>query len=201
VRSPTYEGPQLESDEELMRCWQRGRVEALEALVVRYHTPIYHYLFRLTCQHALAEDLTQDSFERLVTARALYDYPRPFRPWLYTIATNAMRRHFETAYYRHTLLVDRVESCGVAEACDTPHHALDLSLKRQELLDLLSALTPAHRQVIVLRYVEGFALAEIAAIVQAPLGTVKTRIVRALDRLRALPSERDEREEAAHATA
>ncbi|MDB5057107.1 MAG: polymerase sigma-70 factor [Chloroflexi bacterium] len=184
-----------------MLSWQPENSTALEDLVARYHTPIYRYLFRLTCLHALVEDLTQDCFERLVKSRSLYQYPRPFRPWLYAIATNGMRRHFESAYYRPTLLVEQVESPGVAAALDTPHHALELRLGRQEMLDVLAALTPAHRQVIVLRYVEGFALAEIAVIVQTPLGTVKTRIVRALDRLRTLLHQRGEPEETSHATA
>jgi RNA polymerase sigma-70 factor (ECF subfamily) len=151
----------VESDEDLMRSWQRGRPQALEVLVVRYHTPIYSYLFRLTGRHALAEDLTQDCFERVVVSRALYDYPRPFRPWLYAVATNAMRRHFESAYVRHTLLVESVEAAGVADAADTPAEVLEFHLRHQEMLDLLADLSPAHRQVILLRYVEDFSLLEI----------------------------------------
>jgi RNA polymerase sigma-70 factor (ECF subfamily) len=188
-----------ESDEELMRSWQRGRPQALEALVVRYHTPIYSYLFRLTGRHTLAEDLTQDCFERVVASRALYDYPRPFRPWLYAIATNAMRRHFESAYFRHTLLVESVEATGVADASDTPHEVLEHRLRHQEMLDMLSDLSHAHRQVILLRYVEGFSLAEIAAIVQTPMGTVKTRLMRGLDRLRTRLQHEEETAEAPYA--
>ena len=95
-----------------------------------------------------------------------------------------MRRYFETAYYRHTLLMEHVESSSLAAAEDTPHRALELQLRRQEMLDLLTYLIPAHRQVIILRFVEDFSLAEIAAILPAPLGTVKTRLVRDLVRLR-----------------
>jgi len=51
-------GEPVESDEDLMRSWQRGCQQPLDEIVARYHTPIYNYLFRLTCQHALAEDLT-----------------------------------------------------------------------------------------------------------------------------------------------
>jgi RNA polymerase sigma-70 factor (ECF subfamily) len=182
-----------------MRSWQRGRPQALEALVVRYHTPIYSYLFRLTGRHALAEDLTQDCFERVVASRALYEYPRPFRPWLYAVATNAMRRHFESAYFRHTLLVESVEAAGVADAADTPAEVLEYHLRQQEMLDLLADLSPAHRQVILLRYVEDFSLLEIAAIVPAPLGTVKTRLMRALDRLRSRLQHDEDTAEAQHA--
>jgi len=188
----------VDSDEDLMRSWQRGCQQPLDEIVARYHTPIYNYLFRLTCQHALAEDLTQDCFVRLVNSGTLYQYPRPFRPWLYTIATNSMRRHFETAYYRHTLLMEHVESSSLAAAEDTPHRALELQLRRQEMLDLLTYLTPAHRQVIILRFVEDFSLAEIAAILPAPLGTVKTRLVRALARLRDHLGQRAEPMEGAH---
>ena len=71
--------------EDLMRSWQRGCQRPLDEIVARYHTSIYNYLFRLTCQQALAEDLTEDCFVRLVNSGALYQYPRPFRPWLYTM--------------------------------------------------------------------------------------------------------------------
>lgn len=189
--------PTVTTDEELMRCWQQGNRSALDEIVLRYHTPVYRYLFRATAQHYLAEDLTQDCFVRLVHSGHQYEYPRPLRPWLYTIATNAMRRHFESAYQRHTTFLAEQDE-GMAAEDETPHLLTGRWDDRAELLAVFGHLSAEHRAVITLRYTEDFSLAEIAAILHLPLGTVKTRLLRALHRLRLLLESRRE-EESHHA--
>jgi RNA polymerase sigma-70 factor (ECF subfamily) len=185
------------SCEELMLAWQRGDREALDALVARYHAPVYRYLLRLTARTELAEDLTQDCFVRLVRCGSLYQYPRPFRPWLYTIATNTLRRHLESAYHRHAS-VPYEEDDRLAGAAETPHLLIGPWVERDELRMALGQLSADHREVIILRYTEDFALNEIAAILHLPLGTVKTRLLRALRRMRVL-LEPCRAEEAVHA--
>ncbi len=144
----------MASDEELMLSWQRGGSAALDALVGRFHTPVYRYLLRLTARPELAEDLTQDCFVRLVGCAALYKYPRPVRPWV----------------------------------------------DHDDLQAALCQLSADHREVIILCYTEDFSLAEISTILHVPLGTVKTRLLRALRRLRTLLEERraEEQMEVAH---
>jgi len=190
----------MASDEELMLSWQRGDRAALDALVARYHAPVYRYLLRLAAQPELAEDLTQDCFVRLVGCGGLYQYPRPLRPWLYTIATNGLRRYMDSAYHRHPA-VPYEQDGHLAGAEDTPHLLIGPWADRDDLQAVLGHLSADHREVIILRYTEDFALAEIAAILRVPLGTVKTRLLRALHRLRALLEERRAEEwgEVAHA--
>lgn len=187
----------MASDEELMLSWHRGDRAALDVLVARYHTPIYRYLLRLTAHIDLAEDLTQDCFVRLVRCGSLYQYPRPLRPWLYTIATNTLRRYLESAYHRHAG-IPYEEDDRMAGAAETPHLLVGPWADRDELRAALAQLSSDHREVIILRYAEDFALNEIAAILHVPLGTVKTRLLRALRRMRAL-LEPYHAEEAAHA--
>jgi RNA polymerase sigma-70 factor (ECF subfamily) len=185
------------SDEDLMLSYQRGDRDALDALVERYLTPVYRYLLRLVAQPELAKDLTQDCFVRLVRCGRLYQYPRPFRPWLYTIATNTLRRHLESAYHRHPS-VPYEQDDRLAAVAETPHLLIGAWADRDTLQVALGLLSPDHREVITLRYTEDFALTEIAAILHLPLGTVKTRLLRALRRLRVL-LEPSQTEEAAHA--
>lgn len=175
----------MATDEELMLSWQRGDRAALAALVERYHAPIYRYLLRLTAQPELAEDLTQDCFVRLVRCGGLYAYPRPFRPWLYTIAANTLRRHLESAYHRHPSIPYEQDD-RLAAAAETPDLLIGPWVDRDEVRAALGQISADHREVIILRYVEDFALNEIATILHLPLGTVKTRLLRALRRLRAL---------------
>jgi len=179
----------MTSDEELMLSWRRGGRAALDALVERFHTPVYRYLLRLTARPELAEDLTQDCFVRLVGCAALYQYPRPVRPWLYTIATNILRSYAESAYYRHPT-VSYEEDDRLADPAETPHLLIGPWADHDDLQAALRQLSADHREVIILRYTEDFSLAEIATILHVPLGTVKTRLLRALRRLRALLEER-----------
>ena len=174
-----------DSDEEVMLSWQHGDHMALDELVMRYHAPIYRYLLRLTVHLELAEDLTQDCFVRLVSRGSLYQYPRPFRPWLYAIATNTLRRYMESAYHRHpTVPYDQDDR--LANADTTPHLLIGPWADRDEIDAVLARLSHDHREVIILRYTEDFALTDIAAILHVPVGTVKTRLLRALHRMRTL---------------
>jgi RNA polymerase sigma-70 factor (ECF subfamily) len=78
------------TDEELMAHILAGNRAALAPLVERYQRPLFAYLYRLGGDRALAGDLVQDTFVRLLEQRT-YQAGRPFRPWLYAIATNLAR--------------------------------------------------------------------------------------------------------------
>ncbi len=94
----------MPTDEELVRAWQRGDVEALETLVRRYHAPLVAHLYRVLGDTHLAEDLAQETFLRLVRDVQTYRYPRPFRPWFYAIAHHLVSNHYASAYARRVEL-------------------------------------------------------------------------------------------------
>src|SRR5207245_1821659 len=80
-----------------------GDQAALVLLVGRHHAPLLSYLFRVVGgDRPLAEDLAQETLLRVVRQRT-YQSGRPFRPWLYTIATNLARDHFKSAAVRQSL--------------------------------------------------------------------------------------------------
>src|SRR5579871_6950012 len=89
-----------------MRRVMQGERAALAALVERYHAPLLGYLYRLcNGNQPLAEDLTQECFLALLRADR-YAPERPFKPWLYAIATNLARDHFRSAAVRRALSFD-----------------------------------------------------------------------------------------------
>ncbi|MCC6805720.1 MAG: sigma-70 family RNA polymerase sigma factor [Anaerolineae bacterium] len=162
-------------DEAVYRQMRQGDEAALAELVARYHTAVYRFLYRYTGDPALADDLAQEAFIRLVTYRG--DAPVHFRAWIYTIATNLARDHFQSAAYRHEQAVD----------FETDEPSADDSLPESADVDVTSALMslpPAHREVIILRFYHDLKLDEIAAVTGAPLGTVKSRLFHALKRLK-----------------
>ena len=115
--------PALPTDEQLALRVQQGHASELAVLVERHHSLLLGFLYRMTgSDRALAEDLTQEAFLRALRAIGQYRYPRPFKPWLYAIATNLARDHYkraETRYTAHAAALDDDSAMDIADP-DTP---------------------------------------------------------------------------------
>ncbi len=172
------------ADEELVREWQRGGVGALEALVRRHHAPLLAHLVRLTGDTPLAEDLAQETFVRLVREASAYQYPRPFRPWLYTIARNLARNHWQSAYHRHEVIDTEAASLDRPSGEPDPAIWFERLERRDGLQAALAHLSFEQREVLSLRYGQELSVEETAAVVGVPVGTIKSRTFTALRRLR-----------------
>ena len=177
------------ADEELVREWQQGSAGALEALVQRHHAPLLAHLARLTGDAHVAEDLAQETFVRLVRDAHAYRYPRPFLPWLYTIARNLARNHWQSAYYRHVQVDSAAASADTPAGDPDPATWLERLERRQGLQAALAGLSFEQREVLSLRFGQELSVAETAAVVGVPAGTVKSRVFTALRRLRGLLEE------------
>ncbi|MCU0493186.1 MAG: RNA polymerase sigma factor [Chloroflexaceae bacterium] len=165
------------SDEQLYQQLLAGDERGLTELVGRYHSPLLGFLYRQTANRALAEDLVQETFARLLT----YSGPPPqrFRPWAFTIAANLLRDHVRSAAYRR----EEPPAEGGAELAAT-----DLRLgqvdDRSAVLPALQRLPPDQRAVVVLRFYHDMKIEDIADVLHAPVGTVKSRLFHALRRLK-----------------
>ena len=179
----------MASDEELFREWQQGSAGALEALVGRHHAPLLAHLARLTGDAHLAEDLTQETFVRLVREAHAYRYPRPFVPWLYTIARNLARNHWQSAYHRRVQTVAEHQERAGPEP--DPAGWVERMERRQGVRAALADLTFEQREVLSLRYGQEMSVEETAAALGVPAGTVKSRAFNALRRLRDRLAEAD----------
>jgi RNA polymerase sigma-70 factor, ECF subfamily len=179
-----------DDDEELMACVSRGDREALATLVERYHASLLGYLYRLVGgDRALAEDLTQETFMRLL-GRSHYQSGRRFRPWLYAIATNLARDHAKAAATRrHAAIAPEDELLTLRDDAPGPEERTLVAEDAARVALAVSALMSDHREVILLRFYHGLSLAEIAEALAIPLGTVKSRISIGVRRLRALLAE------------
>ncbi|HLY31638.1 MAG TPA: RNA polymerase sigma factor [Ktedonobacterales bacterium] len=172
------------SDERLLDAVVAGETSALTMLVERYQQELTGYLNRLVgADWALAQDLAQETFLRVLrqpTTRG----ERPFRPWLYTIATNLARDHFKAGAVRFSApLGIEQESVLVDEAPSPEDYALQ-GEERDAMVAALNLLGVDYRAALWLRFYGGLSLAEIAAALDTPVGTVKWRISTGLRRLR-----------------
>ena len=182
------------SDEWLMQAYIEGNDSCLAILVHRYERELYSYLRRLLGDGGLAEDVFQNTFMQLHVKRHMYQQGRPLRPWLYTIATNQaidalrqFRRH-----QRVCLSTDHDESArrgdgSVLQALPTAGEGPTREAERREHQRLVRAVVDALeeplRVVLVLCYYQGMKYKEVAEIVGIPVGTVKSRLHTAIQRL------------------
>lgn len=170
------------TDENLVRAWQHGDREALETLVQRYHAPLVAYFYRVLTDSHLAEDLAQEVFLCLVRNAQSYRYPRPFRPWLYTIAHHLACNYQASAYARHTEL--RADLPETLTQEPDPAEWLERWEQHHGLKDALRCLSHEQREVLSLRFGQDLSIQETATILSIPPGTVKSRTFTALRLLR-----------------
>lgn len=179
----------MRSDEDLARGIQRGIKADLALLVERHHSPLLGFLYRMTGgNRALAEDLAQETFLRVLRGISQYLYPRPFKPWLYGIATNLARDHYKQAEMRHTMSMP--ERTPEIES-GAPEEMLLLDFEARQVATAVTGLPAHQREAVILRYYQGLSLAEIAEVLNIPVGTVKSRLSLGLKKLREHMLERE----------
>jgi len=149
----------------------------MELLVDRHHPPVYRFLYHLTRRVEDAEDLAQSTILRAIQAAGRYDGRAPMRSWLLGIAFREFGR-----FRRRRLWLPLIGDRPAADAFGPIHDG-------QALLTALARLQPDQRAVFLLRHVEEIPLAEIAAALDIPEGTVKSRLFAARTRLRTLLGE------------
>jgi RNA polymerase sigma-70 factor (ECF subfamily) len=130
-----------------------------------------------------ADDVVQIAMERAWRARRTYDSARPFVPWLLRIVTNTARND-RRRRGRQAALRRRAAGQAVLHAA-TPEDDAVTEDDRRAVLAALNRLEIDDRTVLALRYIEQLSEAEVAAVIDCPLGTVKSRLSRAKGRLRA----------------
>lgn len=149
-------------------------VEALE-----YLDALYAAAVRLTRDVHAAQDLVQDTFVKALRFGHRYEPGTNLRAWLFTILHNTFRNDRRGAG-RDPVAVDSetVEHSPASDGAESPERGLVRAATAAELREALDALPDAYRQAVWLRDVEEFSYAEIAKVLDVPIGTVMSRIAR-----------------------
>jgi RNA polymerase sigma factor (sigma-70 family) len=184
-------------DEILARACRRDPA-ALDQLVDRYSPRVFGLLYRLTGSRDVAEELTQETFLRLVRTIERYDHQGRFEPWLFRIAANLVRDRARRRQRRgeEYSLADHDQAAGPYAASQRDGtdgtDGLVADEERVQLAAAIDALSPAEREIILLRHYSELSFREIAELLEIPLGTALARAHRALGRLRARMTAREE---------
>jgi RNA polymerase sigma factor (sigma-70 family) len=178
-------------EEELVERARRGDEAAYEELVRTYQGIAFRTAYLLTGNAADAEEAAQDGFVKAYRALGRFRTGAPFRPWLLEIVANEARNRRRSAGRRERLTLrlarDSEGEHGVPPAGDaapSPEAALLSAERRDELLTALNRLSERDRLVLSCRYLLDLSEQETAAALACRRGTVKSRLARALERLR-----------------
>jgi RNA polymerase sigma factor (sigma-70 family) len=169
-------------DDVLVARARRGDTAAFGVLVGRHQRAALRTAFAVMGSESEAEDVTQEAFVKAFRALPRFREGLPLRPWLMQIVANEARNRRRSRGRRERLAV-RAAAVGGHEPGSTEDLALG-AVSAGELRAALAGLDDRDRTVIALRYFAGLSEAETAAALDVPAGTVKSRLSRALDRLR-----------------
>jgi RNA polymerase sigma-70 factor (ECF subfamily) len=192
--SDPQQGLRNASDQEVVVAARNGVEAAYRELVRRYERPVFSLLYRMVRNREQAEDLSQETFIKVLNALGSYRPEYKFSSWVFKIANNAAidhlrKRELDTLSLEgspHADTPEKLEATAL-QIGEKAESALDAVANKElggEIERAIAKLRPEYRTCILLRHVEGRAYEEIAEMLDLPLGTVKTYIHRARNELR-----------------
>ena len=171
-----------------MVAYRQGEASAFDELLLRYRTPLFSTLRRLVGDRALAEDLFQETFLRVIQHASRFDARRKFSGWVFRIARN--------------LAVDEMRKRGVRQEEKLNHEPLDPAAgpdraavrteQGEAIARAIELLPREQREVFLMREWGGLSFKEIAEVTESPLNTVLGRMHLAVKKLRASLAEHAE---------
>ena len=171
------------TDRDLVYAARDGVTEAFDARFYRYRDGIFRLGLAITKDPSAADEIVIDTFARAHRALARLEPDDSLRPWLYRVAVNLSYNRRPRKNVVLSSLDDAVDE-ALADEEGSPSNVAEQAELRRLVLGAVDELGPKHRLVVVLHYLNGLNLTEIAQVVDCPIGTVKSRLHYALRRLR-----------------
>ena len=170
----------------IARGLRRRDPDLLDRLIEQYQHRLLRYLISLSGNRELAEDLFQETWIRVLERGHQYDGKHEFNTWLYAVARNLTIDYLRKKSPVSLDAMMEDEDHAPLEPPDTRPMAWEV-VEQHEQAERISAamigLPAEYREAIMLRFQDGLGLEEIAAVIGAPLGTVKSRLYRGLNLL------------------
>lgn len=171
----------LKRESRLVLRAQSGDRDALDALLESVQTPLYRYIVGIVGDSHSAEDILQETFVRIYRKLVWLREPPVFRSWAYRIASRETFRHLE----RERQWTEQEREEAVLQTIPSPPAPEKFEPELIERLpQMIGALSPASRAAISLYYLHEMSLAEVAGVLEIPVGTVKSRLAYGLTSLR-----------------
>jgi RNA polymerase sigma-70 factor (ECF subfamily) len=173
------------SDAECVRKLQRGDTDAFEILIRRHQRTIFNLVYRMLGDYDEAAEISQEVFLSAYRAIASFRGEANFSTWLYRIAINhaTTRRKTMNLRQQHSVPIEHTEP--VSDPHPGPAEAAEKNELREHVQQALNSLDPDDATVILLRDLQDAPYDEVARVLEIPVGTVKSRLHRARQALKA----------------
>ena len=189
---PVESGGLPESDAQLMHLAQRGDPKAITALYLRYRRKVLNYLYRLTGNRHVAEEMTQETFLRVVKHLPSYRPTGSVGGWIFRIAKNLALNSFrDRKGVREISLEESLTGQGLEEGHEGlcreeviadgklgPAEAVNRKEVERQVQEALLKVTPVFREVLILCDIQGYAYREAAEILKCSINTIASRLAR-----------------------
>jgi len=160
-----------------------GDIEALGELYERYKTKVYRTAIAITHDEHVADDILQEVFLRVNRYAESFDETQPFEPWVYRITVNLSYSWANKAKRWVHFFQGAMERLKAPSARD-PESVTAVREQRELVRRAIDRLPEPHRVVVILYYLEGLDVSEIALALEVPEGTIKSRLYYAREKLR-----------------
>lgn len=184
------------TDVELVLKAQQGDVHAFDELVERYHGKIYGLTYNMTSNREDAEDLTQEVFVKAFQALPRFKGKSSFYTWLYRIAVNKTINYRKKRNRKRALSLDQFDQEIKTDEVyhdltskGSPLRNVSLTELQKKMNEALQTLSEKHRTVVVMHDMQGIPHEEIAKVVGASVGTIRSRLFYARRQMQAELSE------------
>jgi len=164
-----------------MEAVKNGDLQQASVLFDRYHKRIYNFLARTTLDRALAEDLTQNVFLRMIKYRNSYKEGNRFQSWIYQVARNVFADHYQAHKNRNSNFVS-VEK--MSDTMNDRTEEIDQEEREKILHRSLERLNDEQRELLVLTRFQHMKYEEVAELLDTTVANVKVRVHRAIAKLR-----------------
>lgn len=163
-------------DAALVAQVQEGNLDAFEGLYERYKTMIFRTAYGITHDRAAAEEITQECFVRAYRSMNRVDTSTCLGPWLHRIAVNLSYNWWRVARRRCIVPLEVAEEMSLPASDNAPMRAAQSNEMQRVITEAVQSLRFEQRATIILFYLNGLSLEEIAYVLNCPVGTVKSRL-------------------------
>ena len=184
----------LQEDTGLVKAFQANNKASFDKLVLKYKDMVFNVCYRMLGNYEEANDCAEESFVRAFRALKGFRFKSTFKTWIYRIAVNICKNRITSLAYRYgkkMVFIDKPKEtedgdCVVEIADGSPTPLAEIEKKEREALiqSAIDTLSKAHKTIIILRDVENLSYEEIVKITGYNLGTVKSKLARARQKLR-----------------
>lgn len=177
----------MDEDQPLIEAFcTRQDNDAFDRLVIKYQDKVFNLCYRFMGNYHDASDCAQDTFVKVYRSLSKFKGKAEFSTWLYRIAVNTCKNKLSSLSYRVSKMMVRLDKpkTEIKDESHSPEANLEKSEKSELIQKAIDELPADHKSVIVLRDVEGLSYEKVAEITGYNIGTVKSKLARARERLR-----------------